>query len=118
MTIDLMEGKGTTYNRVSVRGTIAEGKPMVSRINDFDRLYFEPRGHSLFVVYHDQPGMIARIASTMARHEINIDDIRSPHDPKTGDSLAVLKVNKAVPQEAIDDILSGSGFKSASYLHI
>lgn len=118
MTIDLMEGKGNTFKRVSVRGTLTEGSLTVSRINDFDRLYFEPVGHSVLVVYHDQPGMLAKITQAMANHGINIEDIRSPHDHKTGDSLAVLKVNQVVPQQALDDILAEDGFKKAAYLHI
>jgi len=114
ITIDLMEGSNRTYNSCSVRGTIAEGAPMISRINDFDRLYFEPTGHSVLVVYEDQPGMLATITQVMAEHSINIDDIRSPHDLRTGDSLAVLKVNQAVPASALERILSHPGFRSAS----
>jgi D-3-phosphoglycerate dehydrogenase len=118
ITIDLLEGKGNTFNSVSVRGTLAEGVPMVSRINDFERLYFEPVGHSVLVVYRDQPGMLAKITSTMAKYGINIEDIRSPHDRKTGDSLAVLKVNREVPEAALAEILATDGFRRAVYLHL
>ena len=118
ITIDLMEGSHRTYNQCSVRGTIAEGTPMISRINDFDRLYFEPTGNSVLVVYHDQPGMLAGITQVMADHGINIDDIRSPHDPRTGESLAVLKVNKPVGDAALEKILDQPGFKRAASLTI
>jgi D-3-phosphoglycerate dehydrogenase / 2-oxoglutarate reductase len=114
ITIDLMESSHRTSNRCSVRGTIAEGVPMVSRINDFDRLYFEPIGTSVLVAYHDQPGMLATITQVMADHDINIDDIRSSHDPRTGESLAVLKVNKPVPGKALERILTQPGFKRAT----
>lgn len=114
ITIDLMESSHRTSNRCSVRGTVAEGVPMVSRINDFDRLYFEPLGTSVLVVYHDQPGMLATITQVMADHDINIDDIRSSHDSGTGDSLAVLKVNKPVPDAALDRILAHPGFRRAT----
>lgn len=118
ITIDLVESSHRTFNECSVRGTIAEGTPMISRINDFDRLYFEPTGHSVLVVYEDQPGMLATITQVMADHDINIDDIRSPHDPRTGESLAVLKVNQAVPDAALERIMSSPGFKSASAFSI
>lgn len=114
ITIDLMESSNRTSNRCSVRGTIAEGVPMVSRLNDFDRLYFEPTGHSVLVVYQDQPGMLATITQVMADHDTNIDDIRSPHDPRTGESLAALKVNKPVPDAALERILAHPGFRRAT----
>jgi D-3-phosphoglycerate dehydrogenase len=114
ITIDLMESSHRTSNRCSVRGTVAEGVPMVSRIDDFDRLYFEPIGTSVLVVYHDQPGMLATITQVMADHDINIDDIRSSHDPGTGESLAVLKVNKPVPDGSLDRILAHPGFRRAT----
>ncbi|MFH1567611.1 MAG: NAD(P)-dependent oxidoreductase, partial [Gemmatimonadota bacterium] len=114
ITIDLMESSHRTSNQCSVRGTIAEGVPMVARINDFDRLYFEPTGHSVLVVYQDRPGMLATITQVMADHDINIEDIRSPHDPRTGESLAVLKVNKPVPEAALERILAHPGFSRAT----
>ncbi len=118
MTIDLFAGAGTQYNKVSVRGTITEGNPMVSRINDFDKLYFEPRGRSVLVIYQDQPGILAKITGVMARHDINIDDIRAPHDPQTGDSMAVLRVNKAVSQAILDEVVAESGAKKGVALSI
>ncbi len=111
ITIDLMEGSRRTFGRCSVRGTVTEGSPMISRIDDFDRLYFDPTGHSLLVVYQDQPGMLAAITQAMADCGINIDDIRSSHDPRTGESLAVLKVNQRVPAAAVARILDQPGFK-------
>ena len=62
--------------------------------------------------------MLATITQVMADHGINIDDIRSPHDPRTGDSLAVLKVNQPVPDEALARILGHEGFRSATAFSI
>ncbi len=105
MTIDLVAGTNDAMEQVSIRGTIAEGNLMISRINDFDKLYFMPEGHSLMVVYRDRPGVLAKITTACADQNINIEDIRSPHDSKTGTtSLAVLKVNKAVPAETVERI--------------
>ncbi len=118
ITIDLMESSHRTSNQCSVRGTIAEGVPMVSRINDFDRLYFEPTGHSVLVVYRDQPGMLATITQAMADEGVNIDDIRSPHDPRTGESLAALKVNRPVSEAVLERIMAHPGFLRATRFSI
>jgi len=103
MTVDLIQGD-KTLSRVSVRGTLTEGNMIISRINDFDKLYFEPSGHSVIFVYNDRPGVLAQITQAIAFEGINIDDIRSPHSKKGEESIAVLKVSKAVDQSIIDKI--------------
>lgn len=103
MTIDLLEGE-ELIRSVSMRGTVAEGKIMVSRINDFDNLYFQPQGHSLLVCYVDRPGVLAKITAAVASADINIEDIRAPQDPTGTKSLAVLKVDKPVPESTVRTI--------------
>jgi D-3-phosphoglycerate dehydrogenase len=105
ITIDLVAPAGADpTRRASVRGTVAEGNVMISRINDFDKLYFDPAGHNLIVTYEDRPGVLGQIASTLAKSGINIDDVRNPHDSKGVQSLALLKVNQAVPDRIVDKI--------------
>jgi len=103
MTIDLQSGKDPIH-QVSVRGTLAEGRTMISRINDFDNLYFLPTGHSLVFVYKDRPGIMAEIASALGKKDINIDDIRSPRDSSGEYALAALKTNQAVPPKLVEKI--------------
>lgn len=108
ITIDLLEGDDV-IKQVSIRGTIAEGKLMISRINDFDGLYFQPYGHSLIVDYQDRPGVLAAITGAVAEAGINIDDIRSPHDQSGKNSLAVLKTNQPVTESALRRIREQTG---------
>jgi D-3-phosphoglycerate dehydrogenase len=100
MTIDLTASHGGgALRKTSVRGTLAEGRPMVARIDDFDRLYFEPQGRCLFFMYRDRPGVLGTIGAALAEAGINIDDVRNPHDSRGVNSLAIMKVNQAVPAE-------------------
>jgi D-3-phosphoglycerate dehydrogenase len=85
----------------SVRGTVAEGTLMVSRINDFDKLYFEPRGVTVCFAYNDRPGVLGQIGAALAEAGINIDDVRNPHDTKGEKSLAIVQVNQRVPADVI-----------------
>jgi D-3-phosphoglycerate dehydrogenase / 2-oxoglutarate reductase len=103
ITIDLFEGSDT-INKVSIRGTIAEGKLMISRINDFQNLYLEPTGHNLFVGYSDAPGVIGKIASILGENNINIIDLRAPQDLKLGKSLAAIKTNTPVNDDVLAQI--------------
>ena len=105
ITLDLTAGEGDdTLLNVSVRGTVTEGHIVVSRINHFHSLYFEPKGPMAIFTYKDRPGVLGLIASSLAGAGINIDDVRNPHDESGQNSIAILKVNKAVPQVVIDDI--------------
>ncbi len=103
ITIDLFEG-ADTINKASVRGTITENNLMISRLNNFDKIYLEPTGHNLFAEYSDAPGVIGKIASILGDENINIIDIRAPQDHKINRSLAVIKTNVPVPDKVIDKI--------------
>lgn len=100
LTIDLLTG-GENPRRVSVRGTVAEGTIVISRMGSFDRIYFQPRGHSLIVEYRDRPGVLAKITAACAERNINIEDIRAPRDSSGSRALAVLKVDQPVPPETL-----------------
>ena len=105
ITVDLtVEIDADNMKHMSIRGTVAEGTLMVSRINEFDKLYFEPTGSTVFFLYVDRPGVLGAIGSKLATRKINIEDVRNPHDPKTKRSLAIMKTDPVVPQDLIDEI--------------
>ncbi len=114
ITVDFTAHTGTDQLMVySVRGTVAEGNLMIARINDFDKLYFEPRGHAVLFTYEDRPGVLGRIAAALAEANINIDDVRNPHDSKCKQSLALLKVNQPVDPKLIAQIGQSIGAVTA-----
>lgn len=105
ITLDLTASIGNDMlRRASVRGTVTEGVVMISRINDFQSLYFEPRGHTVVFIYKDRPGVLGRIGAALADAGINIDDVRNPHDSKCEKSIAIVKVNCKVAAEVLDKI--------------
>jgi D-3-phosphoglycerate dehydrogenase len=105
ITVDLTAEVDSENDRhVSVRGTVEEGVLLISRINEFDKLYFEPAGPTLFFLYEDRPGVIGTIGRMLAEQKVNIEDMRNPHDGVTNRSLAILKVNQPVPAGLMDAI--------------
>jgi D-3-phosphoglycerate dehydrogenase / 2-oxoglutarate reductase len=105
ITIDLIGHVDAEHLvRASVRGTVEEGNLLVARINDFDKLYVEPAGPWVVFSYDDRPGVLGRIAAALAAADVNIDDVRNPHDSKGKASLAILKVNRAVPDPLVRQI--------------
>ena len=119
ITVDLVTEIGDSrLKRTSVRGTVAEGMLMVSRINEFDRLYLPPDGNLLVCVYEDRPGMTAIISLHLADAQVNIEDMRNPHDLHTNRSLAVVRVNKPVPAAVVQSIAAEIKAQSALALQL
>lgn len=104
VTVDFFSGQGDSYEKVSVRGTVTEGVLMVSRINNFKNLYFNPVGNSVLIEYTDRPGVLASITQIIAKNNVNVLDIRAPQDAEAGLALAVFKLDAALPSEALDEI--------------
>ena len=105
ITVDVTTAvDAANFKRISVRGTVTEGNMMISRINDFDKLYFEPTGTAVLFIYKDRPGVIGKIGQSLADAEINIDDMRNPHDLSQEYSLALMRVSKTVPNNIVEAI--------------
>lgn len=105
ITIDLTGSLGgSTLRQISVRGTVAENTLMIARIDEFDKLYFEPKGHTVFFQYKDRPGVVGTIGARLAEAQINIEDMRHAHNTTSNQSLAILRVNKALSEELLKKI--------------
>ena len=95
ITVDLTGNiDASNLRQVSVRGTVAEGTIMISRINDFDKLYFEPTGHVICFQYKDRPGVVGHIGAALAEARLNIEDVRHSHHVPSDQSMALFKLDK------------------------
>lgn len=119
VTVDLIaSADGEILQRISVRGTVAEGRLMISRIGGFEGLYFEPKGHLALFTYEDRPGVLSEIAGAMAHAGINIDDVRNPHDESGKRSIAILKISDPVPEAVLEKVaqkIDALSFCAASF---
>jgi D-3-phosphoglycerate dehydrogenase len=105
ITVDLIcKVDADNLRHVSIRGTVAENIMMVSRINEFNKLYFEPVGETVFFLYDDRPGILGLIGKHMAEAGVNIEDVRNPHDRKTNRSLAIMRINRAPSPELMRQV--------------
>ena len=100
MTIDLETGS----SKVSLRGTITENTLMISRIDDFNRIYLVPQGNIFIVEYADRPGVLAQITSACAQNNINIEDIHAPRNTEGSKALSIVLTDRPVPAEAVEKI--------------
>ena len=105
ITVDMTGSvDASTLRKMSVRGTVTEGVVMISRINEFDKLYFEPTGHVLCFQYKDRPGVVARIGAALAEANINIEDVRHSHHAPSDQSMALFRVNVPVSEALVAKI--------------
>jgi len=119
ITIDFTANLGGgKLAEASVRGTVTEGNLMISRISDFDKLYFEPKGHTVMFIYNDRPGVLGCIAAAMAAAGINIDDVRNPHNSAGDQSLAILKVNQVVSSDLVKKVAADISATTAFYINL
>jgi D-3-phosphoglycerate dehydrogenase len=112
ITVDLMSGSGENFEKVSVRGTVAEGRCIISRINGFEGLYFNPKGTTLMVEYADRPGVLATVTQIIAKYGINIKDVRAPQDTEVGHALAIFLLEtseKGMPANVVKEIKDAVG---------
>ena len=103
ITIDLICGN-EDMSTVSVRGTIVENRFVLSRVNQFDKLYFDMKGNNIVFIYPDQTGVIATISQELAESSINIEDLRSPTHTDAEKSIAIFKVNKLIDEKILEKI--------------
>ncbi len=108
----ITEDKGE-YVHTRVRGVVTEGIPMISSLNNFNGLYADLRGTTLFLHYKDRPGIIASIGTALSTKGINIDNIAAPANHATGEALAVIKTNTPVSQQLLDSLAEEIGAISA-----
>ena len=100
MTIDMETAKG----KVSIRGTVAEHKLFISRIDQFDNIYILPVGNLLIAEYQDRPGVLAKITTLLGQANINLEDIHAPHDTTGTRSLAIIYTDTLVPKEMVEQL--------------
>lgn len=105
ITIDLTGSvDASNLRQVSIRGTVAEKTLMIARIDEFEKLYFEPKGSTVFFQYKDRPGVVGIIGHRLAEAGINIEDVRHSHNTASDQSLAIMRVNKPVSEAVVRQI--------------
>lgn len=109
------KGLSTEYaNMVNIRVTLEDGEditmtgtlldkktPYIVQINDY-RMKFVPDGHLLLMGSRDKPGVIGRVGTLLAEHQINIAGWYTGRAEKGGNTLTVLTLDEPMPQDSFD----------------
>jgi D-3-phosphoglycerate dehydrogenase len=96
---------------VEVGGTLFGDKdPRVVRFEGY-RLEFQPEGNLLVLENLDKPGVVGKVGTLLAEHDVNIADI---HLARRGnEALAVLRVDQVPTQALVEKLGALAEVKSA-----
>ncbi|HEU4658039.1 MAG TPA: phosphoglycerate dehydrogenase [Capillimicrobium sp.] len=102
-----------TVDGVRVVGTVVGRRNRPHLLEAYgQRFNLQLTDHVAFFRYEDRPGMIGRVGTCFGEHGINIDSAAVGHDPDgdAREAVMVVTTDGPVPQEIVDDIVSGDGF--------
>ncbi len=102
----------------TVAGTLFGRKdPRVVELNGFE-VDFDPRGHLLFVMNDDQPGVIGMVGRILGEHGINIARMECARVDQGGVALLILGLDSQLPDDVLDTIKSDANIQSAKWLKL
>jgi D-3-phosphoglycerate dehydrogenase / 2-oxoglutarate reductase len=96
---------------LSITGTQFEGQSRITRIND-RRVDMQPSGTYLVGSHQDHPGVIAAIATLLAKHDINIASVELGRDAPRGRAVMLMQVDEPVAADLLRDIQAQAGLES------
>lgn len=87
---------------ITITGTLLDHKePHIVRINQY-RMNFVPEGHLLLMGSFDRPGVIGRVGTLMADHQVNIASWHTGRAEPGGHTLTVLGLDEPLPENVFE----------------
>jgi len=96
---------------LSITGTQFEGQSRITRINDL-RVDMQPQGIYLVGSHQDHPGVIAGIATLLARHDINIASVELGRNTPRGRAVMLMQVDEPVSNDLLAEIQKQAGLET------
>lgn len=90
---------------ISISGTLLDHqKPRILQINQY-RMNFEPYGYMLLMGSYDRPGVIGRVGTLLADHQVNIASWHTGRAEPGGQTLTVLTLDEALPEDVFNTLI-------------
>ncbi|WP_249870347.1 phosphoglycerate dehydrogenase [Oceanobacillus saliphilus] len=87
-----------------VSGTLLNGfGPRLVKVDEY-RVDVTPQGHMVVIQHIDQPGVIGRMGSTIAKHNINIATMQVDRSDVGGNAIMILTIDKHLEKEAMEEL--------------
>jgi D-3-phosphoglycerate dehydrogenase len=70
-------------------------------------------GYVLITHHQDKPGVIGRLGTILAKHEVNIAGMQVSRDMPRGEAMMVTNVDEEIPPQALQEIRDVGGVEEA-----
>lgn len=102
----------------SVSGTIlAHDEPIITRINEHP-INLTPARYMLFTAHRDQPGMVAKVAGVLGKHDINISTMAVGRKGVREDAVMVMTLDDPIPHEIVSALQTETGIHMARFVSL
>ncbi len=114
LTVIVSTGSGET----KLSGTIlTREQPLITAINGYPiNLY--PVKMMLLTSHHDQPGVVAKVAGVLSKHDINISNMSLARMASAEDSVMVMGVDDPLSRTILDELLKLPGIYKAHFVSL
>lgn len=114
ITIEVTGPSGTR----KVAGTLLNGLgPRLVRVDGY-QVDATPEGHMVVIQHIDQPGVIGRMGSTFAEHDINIATMQVDRSDVGGEAIMLLTIDRHLEDEALAQFASLDEIKSVTAIDL
>ena len=102
---------------LSITGTLLGGEPRITRIDDL-RVDMRPSGIYLVDTHHDHPGVVASVATLLARNDINIAGLELGRNEKRGRAVMLMQIDEPAGDALLDEIRVAAGLETIRQIRL
>jgi D-3-phosphoglycerate dehydrogenase / 2-oxoglutarate reductase len=104
--------------RSRLAGTIlSHDEPLITRINDFP-VNLTPQRYMLFTSHRDQPGMVAKVAGILGKHDVNISTMSVARLGAREEAVMVMGLDDPLNKELLVEIEHAPGIYLARFVSL
>jgi D-3-phosphoglycerate dehydrogenase len=108
----------TATDETCVSGTVFHEKNQrIVSVNNF-RVEFNPEGHILYILNKDVPGVVGRVGTTLADHEVNIAEYNLARSQSGGTAMAIVTIDSPLSADALTALRVMPAIKEVKQLRV
>ena len=102
----------------SLSGTILiHDEPLITKINSYP-INLNPVPMMLFTSHKDQPGMVAKVAGTLQKHDVNISNMSLARVGVRQEAVMVMGVDDPLGSEILSELTTLDGINTAHFVSL
>jgi D-3-phosphoglycerate dehydrogenase / 2-oxoglutarate reductase len=96
----------TSSEEISISGTVFHEKNQrIVSINSF-RVEFDPKGHLIYIINRDVPGVVGKVGTLLGDREINIAEYNLARSDTGGSAMAIITIDSPLDNDTLNFLRS------------